>query len=45
MARLLFSLGWHSGAGGAMAEGITERRMEKVADVKSERRGLLAIEK
>lgn len=40
MAHLPFSLGWDSEAGAAMAEGIAERRMEKVADVRSEGRDM-----
>lgn len=39
MAQSLFSLGWDSGAGGAAA--VAEKRTGKVADVKSEGRGLL----
>lgn len=47
MAHSLFSLGWDSGAVGAaaMAEGIAEKRMGNVADVRSEGRGLLDGEK
>lgn len=33
MAHLLFTLGWDSGAAGAAAEGIAEKRMEKVREV------------
>lgn len=32
MAHLLFTLGWDSGTGGAAAEGIAEKKMEKVRE-------------